>query len=558
MERAETAGSPTRPVVSIVIPCFNGSRFLAETLDSVVAQVWESWEAIVVDDGSTDGSDDIVDLYSRRHPGKFRLIRHPGGVNRGISATRNLGVSEAAGEIVAFLDADDVWESEKLSRQVPLLQSHPEAVLLYGSTLYWFSWTGRNEDIPRDRPGELGFPLGLVSSPIEIIERALVGDAEMPCTCSVLVRKTALNAVGGLEDSFNGWFEDQVLFTKLFLAGPVVLAPGCYERYRQHAKSLTRSPEGAEKFERARQAYVEWAMRYLAQHGYRGARAWRLLRNQWWRGMFPRAFRSAERAWGRLKREKRRLGRWSSRVLTFGTRASARAVAASIPPRGDVRFGDLRRVTPISRHWGWNRGTPIDRFYVQDFLRRNALRVRGIVLEPGDRNYTLLFGGDRVTRSDVLHIDPDAPGATVIADLAAAAHLPSESFDCIILPQTLHLLYELRDAMSTLHRILRPGGTLLVTVPGISQTTDDNWRSSWHWSLTKHSLRRLALECFPASGVEVTMYGNVLSAVSFLHGLCAEELELEELMALDEDYPVTVALVATKPSAQVGAESASS
>jgi len=305
------------PLVSVVVPCLNGRRFLTEALDSVVAQRWPAWEVLVVDDGSTDGSDDIVVEYTRRYPGKFRLLRHPGGANRGISASRNLGITEAAGEIVAFLDADDVWAPGKLSRQVPLLQSHRDAVMLYGAALYWFSWTGENEDILKDRPGELGFPPGLVVSPIDILERALEGDAEMPCPCSVLVRRHALHAVGGLEESFRGWFEDQVLFTKLFLAGPVVLAPDCLEWYRQHAGSLTRSPESAAAFARARAAYVGWALGYLESHGRRETKAWRLLRAQQWRLRFPRGARFVERGWSRLMREGRELRAWAVRLLGF-------------------------------------------------------------------------------------------------------------------------------------------------------------------------------------------------------------------------------------------------
>ena len=215
-------------------------------------------------------------------------------------------------------------------------------------------------------------------------------------------------------------------------------------------------------------------------------------------------------------------------------------------PVGWVNFGHLRRVTPIARRFGLDRGTPVDRYYIASFLAAHASDVRGRVLEIGDASYTRRYGGDRVTRSDVLHAVPGNPEATLVGDLASGEGLPSDAFDCVILTQTLHLVFDVRAAMRTLHRILRPGGTLLVTVPGISQTTDDNWRDSWYWALTVPAMRRLALECFPEALVEVESHGNVLTAVAFLHGLARQELRAGELAVVDRDFPLVVTLRARK------------
>src|SRR5262249_53934843 len=164
--------------------------------------------------------------------------------------------------------------------------------------------------------------------------------------------------------------------------------------------------------------------------------------------------------------------------------------AATTPGARTVDFGDLGTLEPVSRHWGFDRGRPVDRYYIEAFLEQHAADVRGRVLEVGDDSYTRRFGKDRVIRRDVLHVSADAPGATIVADLADAPHVASESFDCIILTQTLHLVYHVPAALRTLARILRPGGVLLLTVPGITPTTDDDWRSSWYWSFTAASLRR--------------------------------------------------------------------
>jgi SAM-dependent methyltransferase len=188
----------------------------------------------------------------------------------------------------------------------------------------------------------------------------------------------------------------------------------------------------------------------------------------------------------------------------------------------------------------------VDRYYIEAFLDRHAGDVRGCVLEVGDDAYTRRFGGDRVARRDVLHVSSSAPSATIVADLADAPHVESDTFDCIILTQTLQFLYDVHAAMRTLYRILRPGGVLLLTVPGITPTTDDEFRTSWYWSFTTASLSRLAGEAFQPGSFRVESHGNALSATAFLQGIAWQELETHELAHHDPDFPVTVTLRAAK------------
>jgi SAM-dependent methyltransferase len=212
---------------------------------------------------------------------------------------------------------------------------------------------------------------------------------------------------------------------------------------------------------------------------------------------------------------------------------------APVPP-GHVRFGDLRRLTPMSSAFGFDRGQPVDRHYIEAFLGRNAADIRGRVLEVGDATYTRRFGGQQVSRSDVLHLSDVNPHATIVADLADGDAIPSAAFDCVILTQTLHLVYDVRAAAATLRRILAPHGTCLITVPGISQIDPGTWRDSWYWAFTPVSLRRVLAESFGTS-VNVHSFGNVLTASAFLYGLSASELTPEELAVGDASYPVIVA-----------------
>jgi SAM-dependent methyltransferase len=224
---------------------------------------------------------------------------------------------------------------------------------------------------------------------------------------------------------------------------------------------------------------------------------------------------------------------------------------AQWPPVGGVRLGSLKRTRPISRNYGWERGTPVDRFYIERFLSAHADAVRGRVLEIGDDEYTRRFGGDAVTAGDVLHASPGNPQATIVADLADAPEIADGSFDCVICTQTLLLIYDVKAAVATLQRILAPGGVALVTVPGVSRICReeaDEWGDFWRF--TSDSARRLFTDAFgPApGGVEVTAYGNVLAATAMLHGLAAEEVGADKLDDRDRDFEVLIGVSARRPA----------
>jgi SAM-dependent methyltransferase len=217
-----------------------------------------------------------------------------------------------------------------------------------------------------------------------------------------------------------------------------------------------------------------------------------------------------------------------------------------LPPPGQVRFGDLRRLSPLDRSWGRERGGPLDRYYIENFLERNGPDIQGRVLEVGDATYTARFGGDRVRQSDVLHVEQGHPGATIIADLTSAEHIPDGSFDCVVLTQTLQLIYDVPAALRTLHRILKPGGVVLCTVPGITHTGDKEWQQSWYWSFTVRSATRLFGDVFGAGQVHVHSHGNVLAAAAFLYALSGRELRQEELDYHDPAYDVTITIRAVR------------
>jgi SAM-dependent methyltransferase len=251
-----------------------------------------------------------------------------------------------------------------------------------------------------------------------------------------------------------------------------------------------------------------------------------------------------------VARLKRMVRATAERIFPLPGRSQAeRRDVRSLPATGTVNLGDLRRLSPISRTFGFDRGLPIDRYYIEQFLARHAGDIRGRVLEIGDDFYTRKFGDGRVVVRDVLHVRQGTRYASFVGDLASADHIPSDAFDCVILTQTLHLIYDVRAALETLHRILKRDGTLLATFPGISQMSNDEWRAYWCWSFTTLSARRLFAETFPGARVAIEAHGNVLAAIAFLHGLACEELRRDELDHRDPAYEVLITVRAVKRGA---------
>ncbi|HEY3853755.1 MAG TPA: methyltransferase domain-containing protein [Verrucomicrobiae bacterium] len=211
------------------------------------------------------------------------------------------------------------------------------------------------------------------------------------------------------------------------------------------------------------------------------------------------------------------------------------------------RLAFLSELKPVSRTFGFDRGRPIDRHYIENFLQERAADIRGTVLEIADREYTDRFGGSSVTRSEVLHAEPGNPSATIVGDLVTGKGIEECFFDCMILTQTFSFLYEPKTAISNCFRGLKPGGVLLATVPGISQISRydmDRWGD--YWRFTDASALKLFDEVFGIGNVQIETHGNVLVACAFLHGLAVHEMKPAELEFHDPDYQLVVCVRAVK------------
>jgi glycosyltransferase involved in cell wall biosynthesis len=270
------------PQVSVIIIFLNAVDFLQEAIDSVLEQTYDRWELLLVDDGSVDGSSQIAMRFADENATKIKYFEHEGHRNLGMSAARNLGIRQARGEYLAFLDADDYWLPNKLEAQTSILELQPEAGMLFGSTKYWFSWTGRPEDEPRDYVPSLSIPTHTLFHPPQLLLLFMQGKAEVPCTCSILVRRTVAENVAGFEESFRGMYEDQVFYAKLCLATPVLATDDCLAWYRQHPKSNYSTAIDSGQTHVLRYRFLKWLETYCHEKRVGDQRVWEALRRQLW------------------------------------------------------------------------------------------------------------------------------------------------------------------------------------------------------------------------------------------------------------------------------------
>jgi glycosyltransferase involved in cell wall biosynthesis len=250
------------------MPVRNHEDFLPEAIESVLVQTYGSWELVIIDDGSTDASAAIAERYARDNP-SIHALAHSDGEHRGISATRNLGLSESAGEYVAFLDSDDVWNEWTLATLVGLITADDQAAVAYGSTLWWVSWDGTTA-LGSDFSDEVGARLGLDSASVDpprIATRFLEDGATVPCICSFIAAREAIESVGGFENEFRGAYEDQVLYMKLALEYRAVVTNAPLSRYRRHTTSTYHLSESSGEGQSERRRYLRWVASYANSRG---------------------------------------------------------------------------------------------------------------------------------------------------------------------------------------------------------------------------------------------------------------------------------------------------
>lgn len=267
----------SNPLVSIVVAFYNPPEFMfKEALDSIRAQSFVDWEVLLVDDGSTNQAGFLARQWEQGDPQRIRYLRHAEGGPAGVAAARNMGIREARGRYVAFLDADDVWLPHKLERQLESLRQHPEALMTYCGFTYWHGWTGLEKDVAQDRPNNPWPMADGVVEPVRLI-RHYLRDRCIPGVGGMLVERALAGQVGGFEESLS-WAEDQTLPYRIALYHPVYVSSELLWKYRRHPMSTTTAFQVQGQRNRSQLKFLRWVERFFREEGVRDRSLWRALR----------------------------------------------------------------------------------------------------------------------------------------------------------------------------------------------------------------------------------------------------------------------------------------
>jgi SAM-dependent methyltransferase len=484
---------------------------------------------IVVDDGSQDDPAAVTRRWDN-----VELISQP---NAGLAAARNAGLRAVRTEYVLFLDADDILAPDAVEQQLLCFSDHPGCGFVYG----------------RHRRVDVSLKTLEVPRQFDCAEtpyHAFLKSNFIGMHAAVLYDAAKLIECGGFDPRLRRC-EDYDAYFRVVRKYPVASHEGIVAGYRIHADNM--SADAVEM--------LDWTLSVQERHrpdsaDSQGAAAFREGRRLAHLAYANAAWRDRSRgAWRRRWAMTRRSPLHSLAAALWRpvrpympapvVRAVRRLTGHRAPAVGAVDMGDLARLTPISLGWGDDRGTPIDRWYIEGFLERHAGDVKGRVLEIAEADYCRRFDHG-ITRQDILHVTDDNPDATIIGDMSQPGVLPDDAFDCMIITQTLHLIYDMPAAIAQLKRALAPGGVLLLTVPGVSSVCRGEWNECWYWSLTGQSAKLLFEKEFGAGNVEVTVGGNVYSSTCFLHGLAVEEVDQRMLEKDDFAYPLVVCVRARR------------
>lgn len=538
--------SSAPPLISVIIPCFNHGRYLSKAINSVLAQSYPHAEIIVVDDGSTDDTRQAA----TRYPQVKYIYQH----NQGPSAARNTGIGQSSGDYLVFLDADDWFFEEAFHTNLQYLLANPRAGFVSGA--YTLAEKGVNDEVIREITG---------NHYLHLLQRNYIA-----MHATVMYRRNALVQFG-FDATLRGC-EDYDVYLQIARRFPVIHHTKQIAVYTIHStnssENLPLMLDGAlralnkqkhqlvseEEEESFQKGIAYWTDYYCTN-------LFAFLLNS----PLYKTGRRREEGAAMLKKYNKKL--YSKYIILQPIMRIKKSVIKKsanfflrwmyhagayrnfIPAPGKVIKGDYNRITPFSKSFGYERGGPIDRYYIENFLTKHTAAVKGRVLEIGDNAYTMQYGGKNITKSDVLHIEEGHEDATIYGDLANLPQVPDNSFDCIILTQTMQVIYHYKEALQTCFRILKPGGSLLLTAPGIAHIDQGEWKETWYWSFTKNSITRVLSEIFPVPNVDVHTFGNVLVASAYLYGMGVSELTKPQLDFSDPHYQVIITAVAVKPAA---------
>ncbi|WP_332732924.1 glycosyltransferase [Flavihumibacter sp.] len=522
------------PKVSIVITTFNNYHFIGTAIRSALEQDYKNIEIIVVDDGSTDQTKDLVDSFS----GVTYIFQS----NQGLSAARNAGLQYAGGEFICFLDADDWLYYNAISLNAMFLLDDPDLAFVAGAHTIYYEFTGVFVDV--------------IKQPGNNMYNELLGGNFIGMHATVLYRSDILREF--IFDTALPNCEDYDVYLRIARKHPIRHHKTIIAAYRKHQENMSgdniamlngiQEVLGRQKYflknEDEVKAYVkgiEFNRRYYSEQM---ASRLKTIHYSKWEIRESKEYYFLKKYFPEIGKE---LSSYIFKQKKFSVMRNIKRIFFGRKQESNEMIA-LKNLPlkPVSTQFGYDRGGPIDRYYIETFLAENSFCIHGNILEIGDNYYTMRFGGDRVKTSDVLHVDDTNPAATVIGDLSDLPNVADNTYNAIVLTQTLHLIYDFKRALDTCYRILKPGGSLLVTVPGISHIAQDEWGKYWQWSFTSRSLSRALEDSFINNKPVMKTYGNVFIASAFIYGFGLPEIKPEQLNYHDDHYQVIISAVIKK------------
>lgn len=514
--------------ISFVVPAFNCEKTIAESIYSIVDKNFEPRdEIIIVNDGSTDKTLHTIKKIQKKYP---FIITVNNFKNKGCPASRNIGIRKAKNELIFNLDSDDILVPGSVNKLKKYLISNNADVAAFAE-IHFFTNSIKNITHKWICKSGLFTLADFLAGPV------VPGG-------NFIYTKSSWKRIGGYWEYGRGLHEFWGFELKQIASGSkfVNMANSYYYHRHSHDSLYEREIKDENQSSLITTRMIKPYLHLLHPEDAKYIKG-DIGSKMWFKMFSSHPLRLKNGKLGKTGRVKNLKITKKRKILSKIGRMSAYLI--SILEYLKVKY---LRIKPVSRFFGFDRGLPIDRYYIEKFLSENSQFIKGVVLEIAELTYTRKFGGGKVKKSLIFNIKENWSGADILGNLATGEGVKENLVDCFIMTQTLPFIYDVSSAVKNAVKILKPGGSLLVTVPGITQISRyDMSRWGQYWSFTNLSLRKLFEEVVPPSCITIKTYGNVKSSACFLYGFAQHELTRKELEYQDLDYQLVIGAVIKKP-----------
>lgn len=522
-------------MVSIIIPCYNSGKYLAECLESVLFQDFTDFELLIVNDCSVDNTLQIANKYATIDK-RIIITSTSDTQSMGASYARNKGFEISTGEYIVFLDSDDIWLPTSLRRLVNLIEEHNEVGWVIGNCIYFKDY---RYNIDSYQYSKFDFEEGVYEK-YDLILKFISNFNQTPSQGAAIIKREVIDTINGWENEFKMNYTDQAFYSKIVCETRTFVTYEYFLLYRNHEESASLTAIKSGAFKKNEKIFFQWLNRNLENHEFSGKDDVIRYANQIILTIDNNGIEPAYKV-DILKRALRKARKLPHKFTTFTRIVIKRAIQTI--PRNIYRHFLHQKTKPNSDKYGHDRGTEIARYYIDCFLEAHIEKLNGNCLEFQAPTYLSKYANQEKCKINIIHLEDTNFLANIIADLTKPNNIPANYFDCIICTHVLHMVFEKEKFLSEIWRILKPGGYLLLAVPGVSMC-DYSWKELWRF--TELGIQQLLELQFDVGSIEVKGYGNSLVAAGQIRGLAKEEFTAKELQYLDGRFAVEICAIAQK------------